>query len=67
MNNLHALSENHLASVLGGGAGDDSLARDLGQYMGGVARAFAEHPFLSVLPVYGQFLSISYGIRAMSE
>lgn len=67
MNNLNTLTENHLASVLGGGAGDDSLARDLGQYVGGVARAFAEHPFLSFLPVYGQYLSVSYGLRAMSE
>lgn len=67
MNKLYALTESDLGSVFGGGSGDDSLARDLGQYVGGVARAYVEHPFLCMLPFYGQVFSVSYGIRAMRQ
>jgi hypothetical protein len=67
MNKPNAMTDNDLIAVLGGGSGDDSLARDLGQYIGGVARGYAEHPFLSLVPVFGATLVTWYGVRAMMQ
>lgn len=69
MNTLHALAESELGSVHGGtgSSGDDSLARDIGQYVGGFYGSFVAHPFLSNLPLVGSFFSNWYGFRAMTQ
>lgn len=67
MNTVTTLTGNDLVSVCGGTAGDDSLARDLGQYVGGFYGALVEHPILTNLPIFGGLFANLYAFRAMTQ
>jgi hypothetical protein len=69
MNKLSALAESDLRSIHGGtgATGDDSLARDIGQYVGGFYGALFGHPILSNLPYVGSLYANLCAFRAATE
>jgi hypothetical protein len=67
MKQMSSLTEAEEVLVSGGGVGDDSLARDFGQYVGGFYSYLFQHPFLSNLPIFGQFLPNVAGIGAATR
>ena len=66
MKKLTQLTESELVSARGGGPEDDSLARDLGQYLGGFFGAYAHHQVLSGLPFFGVYAAVC-GIEAAAK
>ncbi len=69
MNNSYALAERDLVSVQGGTGsnGDDNIARDIGQYVGGFYGALFGHPILSNLPYFGSMFANLCAFRAATE
>jgi hypothetical protein len=67
MNRLITLGESDLNSIHGGTVEGDSLARDVGQYIGGFYGSFVAHPILTNLPLVGAFVSNWCGFWAATQ
>ena len=64
MNSMILLENSDLIAIEGGA---DSLARDLGQYVGGFYGALIQHPILTHLPYVGSFISNGYALYAAMQ
>ena len=70
MNTLIALEARDLARIQGGtstAGGSDSLARDIGQFVGGFYGSFVVHPILTNLPFVAPLFSNGYGLLAAAN